>query len=602
MSVRASEQKNQNRGRLTYLRRLIWEIFAFKWKTAISLFALNSLGGLFTTGQIYLLYHFIEAAQAVVREDAQFIEGILWAGALVGLNLLRHTIDMVANTTADRFQEGLRGHIEEQCYRQAQTVPLIQLETVAYYDQLQRARQGMERRLFSTMAFMWRSVSDIVALVSLLIYLASFHWALPLILAIGTTPGVFLRERVNRMRYLLRRKQTSDERRFATYHEMLSSRKAAAEIRLFDFGAWLIERADELWKKLSRERISLARKEARRGLLSDSLNAVTYIAAIAFSLGLLLTGQATIGAYAAFFYAIEHLQRHYRNLIWNVSIIYDDLRYVQDFFEFVDLPSADITEDRTLSSTLQKGIFFEGVSFVYPGSTHPALSDINLNIRIGERVAVVGENGAGKSTLVKLLLGLFVPTSGRILIDGVDLRELAPAEWLRRLGVVFQDYNRYELTVRENIACGCVDIKDAFRAVEEAAAKSGADQVAETLPQGLDTPLGKTYREGAELSVGQWQKLAIARAYIRPAEILILDEPASALDARAEAEVYDHFAQIAEDRTVLLISHRLGSCRLAHRTLVLRNGQLVEEGNHRALMAMNGEYAEMYRNQAQWYQ
>lgn len=598
MSVR----ENQNRGRLTYLRRLIWEIFAFNWKTAIGLFALNSLGGLFTTGQIYLLYHFIEAAQAVVREDAQFIEGILWAGALVGLNLLRHTIDMVASTTADRFQEGLRGHIEEQCYRQAQTVPLIQLETVAYYDQLQRARQGMERRLFSTMAFMWRSVSDIVALVSLLIYLASFHWALPLILAIGTTPGVFLRERVNRMRYLLRRKQTSDERRFATYHEMLSSRKAAAEIRLFDFGAWLIERADELWKKLSRERISLARKEVRRGLLSDSLNAVTYIAAIAFSLGLLLTGQATIGAYAAFFYAIEHLQRHYRNLIWNVSIIYDDLRYVQDFFEFVDLPSADITENRTLSSTLQKGIFFEGVSFVYPGSTHPALSDINLSIRIGERVAVVGENGAGKSTLVKLLLGLFVPTSGRILIDGVDLREIAPAEWLRRLGVVFQDYNRYELTVRENIACGCVDIKDAFRTVEEAAAKSGADQVAETLPQGLDTPLGKTYREGAELSVGQWQKLAIARAYIRPAEILILDEPASALDARAEAEVYDHFAQIAEDRTVLLISHRLGSCRLAHRTLVLRDGQLVEEGNHRELMAMNGEYAEMYRNQAQWYQ
>ena len=167
------------------------------------------------------------------------------------------------------------------------------------------------------MAFLWRSISDIVSigLPSNFIWRV-FHWALPLILAIGTTPGVFLRERVNRMRYLLRRKQTSDERRFATYHEMLSGRKAAAEIRLFDFGTWLIERADALWKKLSRERINLARKEVRLGLLSDGLNAVTYIAAIAFSLGLLLAGQATIGAYAAFFYAIEHLQRHYRNLIW----------------------------------------------------------------------------------------------------------------------------------------------------------------------------------------------------------------------------------------------------------------------------------------------
>ncbi|MCE2439687.1 MAG: ABC transporter ATP-binding protein [Candidatus Latescibacteria bacterium] len=566
----------------------------------MSLMVLNGSRGLFVTAQVYLLYRFIEAATGVVKGEIQFPEAILWAIALVGLNLLQHGINLISNTTADRFQERLRGHIEEQCYRKVQSVPLSQLETPALHDQLQRARRGIERRLFSTMSFLWRSVSDVVALASLLIYLASFHWALPLILVVGTSPGVFLRERVNRARYLMVRDLTPDERRFDTYHEILSGRKAAAEIRMFAFGAWLIDRADVLWRKLSGRRMRLAKKEARLGLISDGLNTVTYIVAVTFSLGLLFAGRATIGAYAAFFYAIEQLQGHYRSLVWGASIIYNDLRYVQDYFEFVDRPSGESVKSRPLSKNLQTGIFFQDVSFVYPGSDLPAISNLNLNIRPGERIAVVGENGAGKSTLVKLILGLFNPTTGRILVDGVDLREVAPNEWLRRTGVVFQDYNRYELTVRENIVCGWLE--GASGAVEEAAAKSGADDVAETLSRGLETPLGKTYRRGTELSIGQWQKLAIARAYMRPADILILDEPASALDARAEADVYSHFARIAHERTVLLISHRLGSCRLAHRILLLGDGKIVEEGSHQELLAMNGQYAELYRNQAQWYQ
>lgn len=599
MKARAIGPGSPKRRRLNALRRLIRTLYAFDGKAAIGLMVYNGTRGLFVTAQVYFLYRFIEASAAVVGGDIQIAEAILWAAALVGLNLLQHGINLVSNTTADRFQERLRGHIEEQCYRKVQSLPLAQLETAAFHDQLLRARRGIERRLFSTMSFMWRSVSDVVALASLLFYLASFHWALPLILVIGTSPGVLLRERVNRSRYRVVRDLTQDERRFDTYHEIMSGRHAAAEIRMFGFGAWLVDRADALWRKISRKRIDIAKQEAGLGLTSDGLNTLTYIAAMAFSLGILFAGRATIGAYAAFFYAIEQLQGHYRSLVWGASIIYDDLRYVQDYFEFVDRPVGESAKRRPVSKSLQTGIFFQDVSFVYPGSELPALSNLNLNIRPGDRIAIVGENGAGKSTLVKLLLGLFVPTDGRILVDGVDLREVAPDEWLRRTGVVFQDYNRYELSVRENIACGWMG--DESVAVEEAASKSGADQVAETLPRGLDTPLGKTYRQGAELSVGQWQKLAIARAYMRPAEILVLDEPASALDARAEADVYDHFARIAKNRTVLLISHRLGSCRLADRILLLGDGRLIEEGSHKELLAMNGQYAELYRNQAQWY-
>ncbi len=563
MKARAIGLGSPKRRRLNALRRLIRTLYAFDSKAAIGLMVFNGTKGLIVTAQVYFLYRFIEASAAVVGGDIQIADAILWAVALVGLNLLQHGINLVSNTTADRFQERLRGHIEEQCYRKVQSLPLAQLETAAFHDQLLRARRGIERRLFSTMAIMWRSVSDVVALASLLFYLASFHWALPLILVIGTSPGVLLRERVNRSRYRVVRDLTQDERRFDTYHEIMSGRHAAAEIRMFGFGAWLVDRADALWRKISRKRIDIAKQEAGLGLTSEGLNTLTYIAAMAFSLGILFAGRATIGAYAAFFYAIEQLQGHYRSLVWGASIIYDDLRYVQDYFEFVDRPVGESAKRRPLSKSLQTGIVFQDVSFVYPGSELPALSNLNLNIRPGDRIAIVGENGAGKSTLVKLLLGLFVPTDGRILVGG----------WM----------------------------EGESGAVEEAASKSGADQVAETLPRGLDTPLGKTYRQGAELSFGQWQKLAIARAYMRPAEILVLDEPASALDARAEADVYDHFARIAEKRTVLLISHRLGSCRLADRILLLGNGRLVEEGCHQELLAMSGQYAELYRNQAQWY-
>ena len=224
-----------------------------------------------------------------------------------------------------------------------------------------------------------------------------------------------------------------------------------------------------------------------------------------------------------------------------------------------------------------------------------------MSIQPGERIALVGENGAGKTTFVKLLMGLYRPTSGRILVDGVDLADIAPADWYRKFGTVFQSFLRYQTTVEENITFGWLEGADDKEHLESVLVRSGADEVAAALPLGLDTPLGKEFHEGAEMSVGQWQKLAIARAYFRPAEILILDEPASALDAKAEAAVYAHFADMAQERTAVLISHRLASCQIADRILVLREGRLVEQGSHAALLSAEGEYAELYRLQAASY-
>ena len=530
-----------------------------------------------------------------------FIDGILWTLALIGVYLLRYAVDMISGIIADRFQDRLRGHIEEKCYLKSQFIPLERLETQEYHDQLQRIKKGMEQRFFSTMTFIWRSFSNVVALVSLLLYLSSFHWLLPLILVIGTTPSVILHERVNRLRYKMTRKRTSDERRFAIYQGILSGRDSAAEVRLFNFGERLIDKANSLWSKLSEERLLLVRKETGIGAISSVVNAVTYIVSMSFSLGLLFTGQATIGAYAAFFYAIEQFQRHYRILVLDGSLIVNDLRYVRDYFDFIAKPTVNTSKGVTLTKPLEKGIHLDDVTYTYPGSTRPALSNITCSVQPGERVALVGENGAGKSTLVKILLGHLAPTNGRVLVDAVDLQHVNRDQWLQKFGVVFQDYNRYELTVRENIACGWIDHMGDNQKVEDAASKSGVEELVKPLSEGLDTPLGKTYREGTELSVGQWQKIAVARAYIRSAEILIFDEPTSALDAKAEAAVYEHFARISKQCTVLLISHRLGSCKMADRIVVLKEGRLIEQGSHKELMVKKGEYAEMYSKQAGLY-
>jgi ATP-binding cassette subfamily B protein len=319
------------------------------------------------------------------------------------------------------------------------------------------------------------------------------------------------------------------------------------------------------------------------------------------SVALLFAGRASVGAYAALFSAVESFQFGYQRLLWETFLVYEDLRYVEDFFDFVDQPAPPLDSGARLPSPLRQGIVFEDVSFAYPGATQPALASVSFTIRPGERIALVGENGAGKSTLVKLLMGLYRPSSGRILIDGADLRDLALDGWYARLGAVFQQFNRYQATVRENVAFGWIAALDDVAQIEVAMHRSGADAVAAALPAGINTPLGKEFWDGAELSTGQWQKLAIARAYVRPAELLVLDEPASALDAQAEADVYEHFARLATASTVILISHRLGSCRIAQRILVLKDGRLCEEGTHAELLAAGSVYADLYRLQAAWY-
>ena len=587
--------------RLRYLPRVVRLLWTADAGGATAIFLLSAGAGFFVVAEVHVLRRMIETAQQVVEGDGSLMIGLWWGGALGALALLQAVVEQGKRILDLRFEGRLRAHVEGRCYEQAQAMPLEWFEHAEHYDQLHRVRRGMASRLSGLMVCFWEGLSHLVGLVSLLVYLAQFHWALPLLLAIGSTPGVLLFSRFLHRKYYVQRELAPHERRFAVYAGLLTGREAAAEVRLFGLAGWLLDQVAVLRRRLDRERLQLAARELRQTGFNGGLNGLAHIVALVFSVGLLVVGRVSIGTAAALFAAIERFQRDYADFVNLMVGAYGDMRYLQDYFEFMDGPRMNLDEGRRLPGQVREGIRLDDVSFTYPGGDRPALANLDLTIRPGERVALVGKNGAGKTTLIKLLLGLYRPTEGRIVVDGVDLNELAPDDWYRRFGTVFQDFVRYETTVRENIVFGWLEGRDDTRALAATVARSGADEVVAALPDGLDTRLGKEFHAGVDLSVGQWQKLAIARAYFRPADILILDEPASALDAKAEAAVYEHFARMAEASTVLLISHRLGSCRIADRILVLREGALVEQGTHAELLAAGGEYATLYRLQAAWY-
>jgi ATP-binding cassette subfamily B protein len=392
----------------------------------------------------------------------------------------------------------------------------------------------------------------------------------------------------------------------------MTTRQGAAEIRLFGLQRYLLQKRRRLFHALRDERLALARTELKVGMLGGLNVPLTLAVVMAGVVVLVARGQLSVGAYAAYFRAVELFSGTFFMLFWTTTVLDNDLRYIRDLFDFLQLEdessfgrqNCGFPRDhaaRLLSSGIPE-IRFEQVSFTYPEARQPVLQQITLTLRAGERIALVGENGAGKSTLAKILLGLYRPTSGRITVDGAELGALAPEEWRARVVAVFQDYMKYELTARENIGFGDLDRLDDLPAIHAAAERSGADTIVVALPTGYETILGRAYDEhGQDLSQGQWQKLAIARAYLRDAAVLVLDEPTAALDARAEVDVYRRFRDMAQGKSVLLISHRLGSARLADRILVLEHGRIVEEGSHTELIARGGRYARMYATQAQWY-
>ena len=436
---------------------------------------------------------------------------------------------------------------------------------------------------------------------------AALAWASPwlvLLLAVGVLPSFLGETHFAFLGYAKNFRQTPAKRQMDYLRQVAGSREGAKEVKLFGLHRFFTDRFQSLANQIYREDVSLSRaKLVVEGMLGV-IGTLGYYGAYIYVIWRTLRGGYDIGQFTFLTTAIQQASSNLQQVFSTVSGIADQALFLTDLLAFFEMePTVHVNPDGLrMPAVVRQGFEFRNVSFAYPGTERRVLKNFNLTLSPGERIALIGENGQGKTTVVKLITRLYDPTEGQILLDGVDLREYSLEDLHRHIGVIFQDFVRFEMTARENIAVGRVDKPHSQADLEMAAHKSLANTVVEKLSGGYDQMLGRRFEGGVELSGGEWQKIALARAYLRDAELLILDEPTAALDARSELEVFERFAELTEGKMALLISHRFSTVRMADRIVVLAGGRLIEEGSHEQLMKKaGGIYAEMFEMQAASY-
>ena len=481
-------------------------------------------------------------------------------------------------------------------------VNLDELEDSEFYDKLERARQQTTGRV-SLMSNVLTQAEDIIVIVSLLAGVVAFEPWLIFLLIVSIIPTMINEVKFSGTSYSLARSWTQERRELDYLRYAGASDVTAKEVKLFGLSDYLANRFKGLSDLYYTQSKQLAKQRAGWGSFFNIIGTTAYYAAYVLIIFRTVAGVFSLGDLTFLSGSFNRLRQKLQGFFTRFTMITETALYLQDYFDFLDLsyhaPGSEGA--RPLPKEIKEGFEFRNVGFKYPKSEKWVVRNINFNLKAGEKLAFVGENGAGKTTLIKLLLQFYEPTEGEILLDGYPVKQYDRAAYQKYFGVIFQDFVKFELTLRENIAMGEItEIEDQQR-IEGAAEKSLADQVVKDLPFGYDQQLGKRFKQGKDLSGGQWQKIAIARAYMKDAEVLILDEPTSALDARAETEAFDRFIKLTEGKTAVIISHRFSTVRIADRIMVLKDGKVHEIGTHEELMQNNKLYSELFHLQAAGY-
>ncbi len=542
--------------------------------------------------------------------EAAIQQAVSWVGVELALVAVSTLTERALGLWRQLIGFRLGIDINTRILEKALALDLRHFEDPEYYDKLTRARREASSRPLSLVQSNFQVLRNALTLAGYSALLVTFSPWLVLLLLAATIPAFTAEAFFSRAGFRLRNRRAPETRRLNYLEYVMANDEHAKEVKLFGLGSLLLGRYRELAERLYHEDRKLALRRAAWGFSLSLLSTATFYACYAYIVFSTVKGPLSLGDMTLYLVAFRQGQQSFQAILSAVGGMYEDTLYMSNLFEFFAIPTRSGSGARPEAGNgaepgapalSEAGIRFEGVGFRYPGAGW-ALQGIDLYIPRGQSLALVGQNGAGKTTFIKLLTRLYEPTEGRILLDGRDLRDWDEVALRRRFGVIFQDFNQYYFLLRENVGVGSLDhLEDEVR-VGEAVERAGARDLVGSLQKGLDTQLGRWFQDGVELSGGQWQKVALARAFMRQeADILVLDEPTAALDAEAEHAVFQRFRELAEGRTTIVISHRFPTVRMADRILVLEQGRIIEQGTHADLVTAGGRYAHLFELQAKGY-
>jgi ATP-binding cassette subfamily B protein len=584
--------------------RLVW---AASRPAALTGIGLMLIAAVLPAAQAWVGKLIIDAIINAVRLGMEPVAGLRYVMPNLilefALVLIGSLSGQVRNLSDRILQSQLTNHVNNLIIKKAISLDLQFFEDPIFYDSLQNARRQADSSALNIVNSSLQMTQQVITLASLVILLLRFSPWLAVVVFVSAIPS-FLSQSQYSERAFRAVTRRAPESRLLNYLEMLlTGIESVKEIKLFGLGEPLRKRYQTLFTKFYLEDRAIAVRRTFAGLGWGLLSNLAYYGSYAWIVLRTVSSLITLGDMTMFLSIIRQSQSSIRSLLDSLNRLYESNLYLDNLLTYLKMQPLLVAPVNGLAAPvpIQTGIEFRHVSFKYPGSDVLVLRDIDIHIHPGERIALVGLNGSGKTTLIKLLTRLYDPTEGQILLDGVDLREYDLASLHQLFGVIFQDFVHYQFTVRENIGFGQVDAADDLDRIKDAAERGGASAVIETMPQGLDTMLGRRWEKGLELSGGQWQKIALARAFMRKAEVLVLDEPTSALDAEAEYEVFQRFGELVEGRIAVLISHRFSTVRMADRIMVLSEGRMIEIGSHSDLIKLNGAYARLFNLQAEGY-